>query len=121
MRKDILVYLSGPISPLPDYSVEINVAVALDSFLKLTQMGIPSFCPHLTAIFPSAHNIPYEMWMEYDYAVINRCSHMLLLPRWESSRGAIMEKQYADSLGMPVVYKISELVDVLHYKDSNAL
>lgn len=114
MRPNILVYISGPIAPKYGFSVEENVAVALKVFLELTKRGILSFCPHLTAAFPSAHSeVAYEKWMEYDLAMIDRCTHILMLPRWGESKGAIDELNYAVVKNVQVAYTVVELLEML--------
>jgi hypothetical protein len=92
---DILVYLAGPISATATRSVEDHVQVAVDHFLRLSAAGIPAFCPHLTANYQAACDIPYEQWMCLDVAVIRRCTHLALLPGWEASPGATRERQHA--------------------------
>ena len=109
MRLDVFVYLSGPITAKHGYSVEDNVASAIRVYWACLRAGIPAFCPHLSAAFPTAFEIHYENWMAYDYAVIDRCTHVLLLPRWETSAGALQEKAYAEARGLPVVQSIGEI------------
>jgi hypothetical protein len=110
MRKDIFVYLSGPITAKQDYSVEENVASALRIYLECIRRGIPAFCPQIGGAFPSAWaDVPYETWLAYDFAVIDRCTHLLMLPRWETSAGALREIDHARLRGIPVVLAIDEL------------
>lgn len=103
MRSDVFVYVSGPITAKHGFSVEENVAAALKVYLALLRRGIPAFCPHLSGGFPSAFDVDYETWLAYDLAVIARCTHVLLLPRWETSTGALRERAYAESIGVPIL------------------
>lgn len=103
MRTDVFAYLSGPITAKNGYTVEGNVSEALRVWLEFIVLGVPMFCPQLSGAFPSALEVPYETWMAYDFAVIDRCSHMVMLPRWESSAGAVRERKYAKDRGIPVL------------------
>ncbi len=98
----MFVYLSGPITAKHGYSVEENIAAAVKVYLDLMGRGIWSFCPHLSAAFPSSFQIDYEQWIAYDFAVIDRCSHVLMLPRWETSAGAVRERDYAIAHGKTI-------------------
>lgn len=110
MRSDVFVYLSGPITAKGGYSVEENVAAAVKVFVACIARGIPAFCPQLTGAFPSAHSdVPYEAWMAYDFAVIDRCTHVLMLPRYRESAGALRELGYAESKGLPVFFDVDSL------------
>src|SRR6266550_4503303 len=110
MMQDVLVYLSGPITAANGYLVEENTASALKVYIALLQAGVPSFCPHLSAAFPSAFSdISYDVWLDYDFAVIRRCTHVLMLPRWETSKGAGIERSHAKRLGLPVFESIEQL------------
>ncbi len=109
MRSDVFLYLAGPITATPGFSVERNVADALTVYHECLNRGLPTFCPQLNGMFPSAHaNVTYETWMAFAFAVIPRCTHLVLLPRWESSAGAMRERIYALKLGLQVVL-ISDL------------
>lgn len=103
-RSDVFVYLSGPITARDGYTVEDNVAHALTVYLRCIRAGITCYCPHLGAAFPSAWvDVPYDQWLAYDFAIIDRCTHVLLLPRWETSPGAQQERAYAIAQGKTIV------------------
>ena len=104
MRDDFYVYLSGPIAAKYGRTVEQNVADATAVYFRLLQHGIPAHCPHLSALCPSAFTaIDYDTWIRYDCAIINRCTHLLLLPRWELSAGALKEVEHATQRRIPII------------------
>lgn len=110
MRRDLFVYLSGPMTAKHGVTVEENVAAGVNVFLDLMQRGIPAFCPHLSGAFPSAWtDVTWERWLDYDLAVIDRCTHVLMMDRWHLSAGAIKERDYAISIGKPVIYSLAEI------------
>lgn len=111
MRRDLFVYISGPMTAKHGFSVEENVAAGLRVFLECLKRGIPAFCPHLSGAFPSAWaDVPWDQWLEYDLAVIDRCTHVVMLPRWETSAGAVKERDYAVQLGIPVMLSLDEVL-----------
>lgn len=110
MRHDTFVYISGPMTAKHGFTVEENVVAGLRVFLDALKRGIPAFCPHLSGAFPSAWaDVSWEKWLEYDLRVIDRCTHVLLLPRWETSAGALKEREYAESIGKSIVYSLDEI------------
>jgi hypothetical protein len=111
MRADVLVYVSGPITPRDGFTVEENAQQAIRVFCDLLRRGIPAFCPHLTA--GDEFGIAYDTWMAYDLAVIARCTHVLMLPRWQSSPGAVREHTRALDLAIPVVHSVATLERLL--------
>jgi len=113
MKPNLFVYLSGPITAAHGFTVAENVESACVVYWKLLRLGIPAFCPHLSAGFPAAFDVPYEAWIAYDFAVIDRCTHLLMLPRWQSSPGARRERQYAEEHGVPIVESTEELLESL--------
>lgn len=114
MRKDAFVYISGPMTAKDGRSIKQNTADGVAVYLDLLRLGVPAFSPHLSGAFPSAWTaLSHSQWIAYDSAVIDRCTHLLMMPRWETSTGARMEKEYADSRGVPVVFSIQDLLSTL--------
>jgi hypothetical protein len=110
VNRDLFVYISGPMTAKHGYTIEENVAAGVRIYLDCLRRGIPAFCPHLSGAFPSAWSaIDWEGWLEYDLAVIDRCTHVLMMPRWESSAGAVKELAYAESILKPIIYSLDEL------------
>jgi len=110
MRRDLFVYISGPMAAKHGFTVEENVAAGLRVFLQCLQRGIPAFSPQLCGAFPSAWSeVSWDVWLEYDFAMIDRCTHVLLMPRWEQSAGAVKEREYAAAIGKPIVTSIEEI------------
>lgn len=113
MLKGVLVYISGPITPKHGFTVEQNVAEAMKTFNELIRRGIPAFPPQFCAAFPSNFDIEYQVWLEYDFAVLDFCTHMLMLPRWRSSDGAMKEMAYAEKKHIPILFDIGDLLITL--------
>jgi len=111
MRRDVFVYLSGPITAVNGWTIERNIRAASMVYYDLLNRGIPAFCPHSSAFDPRAFaDVPYDVWLEYDCAVIDRCTHLLMLPRWEQSQGAMREKAYAEAHGKRIILSHIELL-----------
>lgn len=110
MRRDVFVYISGPMTAKHGFSIEENVAAGLRVYLDCLAAGIPAFSPHLSGAFPSAWTaLDWESWIRYDEAVIDRCTHVLMMPRWKESAGARAEHDYAQRTGKPVIFSLAEL------------
>lgn len=113
MRVNVYVYISGPITPKLGFLSEENVIQGLRMHLTLTEKGIPSHCPHLVGAFPSAWKVSWEDWLALDFAVLSHCTHVIMLPRWRDSAGAMEERVYADAHGIPVAESLDELLAML--------
>ena len=112
MRSDLFLYLSGPMTAKHGYTIEENVAAGVGVYFALLQRGLPAFCPHLSGAFPSAWTIlPHAEWLAYDFAAIDRCTHVVALERWETSTGAVAEVEYARAKGIPVI-SVAEALDL---------
>lgn len=113
MNAKPLVYIAGPISPKNGYLAEENVLDGVRVHLDLVEAGIPNYCPQMDGAFPSAWKIDWKVWIEYSYGVITHCTHMLMLPRWEESKGAQEERIFAQNRGIPIAYSVPELILML--------
>ena len=109
VRRDLFVYLSGPIAADDAHSVADNVAAGLRVFFACVSRGIPAYSPHASVAYQEAQDISWEHWLAIDGAIIDRCTHVLLLPRWETSPGARAERAYAEQIGKPVITSLDEL------------
>ena len=109
VQRDLFVYLSGPITAAYGYSVKDNVAAGLRVFFACVARGIPAYSPYASVALQSARDIPWAQWLAVDYAVIDRCTHVLMLPRWETSAGAVAERAYATQIGKPILTSLEEL------------
>jgi hypothetical protein len=98
IRRDLFVYICGPISAAHGRLVEEHVTAGLRAHLDLARAGIPSYCPQLGAAFVSAHAVDYEQWIQLDFAILDRCTHVMLLDGWQQSAGARREVDYVQGL-----------------------
>ena len=105
----MIVYLAGPMTPKDGYTLEQNVEAASTVYFRLVRERVPTFCPHLGASLQNSFDTSYETWLRYAYVVIDQCTHVLMLPRWETSYGATLERSYALRKGKQVVYDVEEL------------
>lgn len=119
MRHDVLVYISGPMTAKDGRTIEQNTADGVAVYLDLLRLGIPAFSPHVGGAFPSAWTaLTHQQWIEYDFAVIDRCTHMLMMERWETSTGARLEYDYARSRDMAIAKSLPELLAHLSALDA---
>jgi hypothetical protein len=87
------VYISGPMSGLPDE----NYPAFWDAAEKLRDLGFEVVSP--------AEQEPQDTWeayMEQDIALLSGCNSMVLLPGWENSRGANIEIEIAKEMGIDI-------------------
>mgnify|MGYP001606997785 CR=1 FL=1 len=84
--------------------IDAYIHLARDAAIEVWQNGHAAFCPHMNTehfeIFTS--DVPIGNWYEGDLRILNICDAVILLSNWRESRGAVMEKKYAESKGIPV-------------------
>ena len=90
-------YLAGPMSGLPDYNYPAFHAAAA----TLRALG------H-TVLNPAENPAPpcgtWEAYMRMALAQLVQCQTIVMLPGWMNSRGAMLERRTAVSLGIKVVH-----------------
>ena len=103
-----ILYLSGPYSPGNGRTVAENIAVALAHAVAAARKGWFPFTPHLnTAGFEiDCPDVPNEDWIDGDIAILRLLPRaraaVLLLPGWEQSKGARLERDWAIHLNLEV-------------------
>ena len=88
------VYISGPITGIPEGNRPAFAAVAEVFRLK----GWEVVNPH--DLFAADVEESWEGYMRKDLAALLTCTHIVMLPGWEHSRGARLEKTVADAVGI---------------------
>ena len=93
------VYISGPITGVPDY---------MDKFAEAEkELKEKSY----TVVNPAKINygmpedMTYEEYMEIDIRLIELCDAIYMIRGWEMSRGANREYGYASGLGKTIMYQ----------------
>jgi hypothetical protein len=113
------IYIAGPLTGKTEVDIENNIEAARKWWDHLIALGHYPFCPHLLSghktrtqaeMEASGIDEEYAMWVEgYDYAWLELCDALFLMPTWKSSRGAQMEEGRAKQLHLHVIYDISQM------------
>jgi nucleoside 2-deoxyribosyltransferase len=95
--KPFTVYIAGKMSGLKEYGFDkFNEAADV-----LRNLGVVVINPAETG--GGVKHLPREVYFRYDFAVINVCDAVVVLPNWTQSRGAKAEVIYATEIGLPVI------------------
>ena len=100
----MIIYLSGPMTGIHDNGYPAFRAAAE----RLRSQGAQVISPH-EIVPPGAAPWSWQQHMRADLAALLTCDVVVLLPGWETSRGAQLEKTVAEAIGMKVVdYELTE-------------
>ena len=92
------IYLSGPMTGLPDYNRPAFDAVAEE----LRAQGVSVFNP--ADIGPRENIMPRAWYMRRDIEGLLKSETVYVLPGWGKSKGAKLEIEIAKQLEMPIVF-----------------
>ena len=110
----MLIYLSGAITGTTEEEWASNYQKGRDIAIEFCKHKIPYFSPHLNGWkFDKETGLEHVTWRDYmdmDLEIISRCSGLYMMEGWESSKGAVEEREYAISLGLPIFYKIGDIL-----------
>lgn len=96
-----VVYLSGPMSGLP----ELNVPAFMAAAHALRQIGYTVVNPaeFKTTTDGMTEAQAWRAYMQVDIKALVDCEGIVMLPAWAESRGACLERSIAQGLGMRVM------------------
>jgi hypothetical protein len=99
-----LLYISGPFGHAdPIHGIEANILRASEIALEAWRKGWAAICPHKNTAGFQHTDIPWETWMEGDIEMVKKCDAVLMIPGWEQSRGACLERDEARRAGVLVL------------------
>ena len=98
----MIAYLSGPMTGLPEHNYPAFEAAAE----RLRSQGVQVISPHEITP-PGAGPWSWAQHMRVDLAALLTADVIVMLPGWEGSRGARLEKAVAEALGLVVDYSLT--------------
>lgn len=99
------IYISGAIGRNPDYKQQFAASEA-----KLSAEGWEVINPaKVSAALPA---LPYSAYMQISLVLLSCASAIYMLNGWETSTGAVTEKQAAESLGLTIIYQTEKTCNI---------
>lgn len=99
------IYVSGPYSSPTQQGILDNCAHAASHAIQVAKAGAHPILPHTS--IPGAAD--YATAMQVCKNQLLYCHAIYLIPGWEDSPGAAMERDWAVSVGMPVLKSMHEV------------
>lgn len=97
-------YIAGPMTGLPDFNYPAFQAAAE----QLRAAGVDVKSPTEVSNDQAPDNYtaekPYGYYLRRSLRMLLDCDEMVLLPGWEYSRGATLEREIAEMLGMTITH-----------------
>lgn len=108
-RRRLRVYLAGPISKGDRLE---NIHLGLRWGRRMVQDGLAPYIPHLDAFMflgtDDAGSAQWKALLEWDMEYVAQSEAVFRLPG--ESRGADLETEHAEALGIPVYYNYDALL-----------
>ena len=102
------IYISGPITGRTEYDCTITFAIKqseVESFghTPINPWAIGAYLPKLT----------HEQYIAIDLEIIKQAADAVyFMPGWRNSRGCVIEHDFCEKQGIPIIEKISDLKEV---------
>lgn len=100
--RNFILYVSGPYSGTTEEDVSTNIANARSVAQLLWDEGFSVLCPHTNTAHFTHDKTSYNDYVEGDLTLLARCDGIIMIDGWENSKGAIIEKERAELLNIPV-------------------
>lgn len=97
------IYIAGKISGLSYSEAVAKFAKAADLLRRLGHEPVNPM--EVNGLDGDGKEYPWAEYMKRDIPILLDCDAIYLLPDWQDSKGARLEKYIADELGMLIVYE----------------
>ena len=113
-EKMLRIYVAGPYSAAERQQVEENVNRAIDAGIEIFRKGHFPYVPHLTDLVDrrareTGKEMSWSDFMAWDDPWLRACDALLFLAE---SRGANIELEEAERLGMTIFRTMDEIPDM---------
>jgi hypothetical protein len=98
-----IIYTAGPYRAASEEDKARNVERAKWWAEALWRLGLTVICPHVNT-YDMDMAIPPEEFVRRDLYLVGRCDAVFMLPGWEQSEGAGLERKFAMEHGIPIFY-----------------
>lgn len=95
-------YLAGPMTGLPEFNYPAFREVAAVLRARGVEVMSPTEVSDDEPPADYSAEKPYGYYLRRSLRMLLDCDEVVLLPGWEQSRGARLEREIAEALGMPV-------------------
>jgi hypothetical protein len=117
-----ICYVAGPYSATSFSEVHLNIWHARKYAIEIWESGAAAICPHLNTFhFEEDTDLTQQDFYDGDNALLARSDAVFLIPGWERSKGAKMEKEFAEQRGIPVFFSLDLLRDWLRRSEADEL
>ncbi len=109
MERKLVIYVAGPYRNKSNWVIAQNIRKAETLCLEVWRAGMVALSPHLnTEHFQ--YELPDDTWLGGDLELIRRCDAVLLVDGWPKSQGTLDEVRFANSLKIPVLESLEDLI-----------
>ena len=104
-----VIYIAGPYTANTNWQTQENINLAMKYGRFIAEIGAMPLISHSNTPLVFADLKCPQFWYDGTMELLRRCDAILLIPGWESSKGALAEREEAIKLSIPVFYRVPDV------------